>query len=154
MWDCCSLTKHKRISDNIPSEFSECHAEWSEKFLCNVSVRSQEFGQIPEEWKLTKVILKIWGRTDLQLENSLNAVTYLHFWKPVGFSRAASWLSGGRGLRVMQLVHAVHDFPKILDGGGQGNDVFLGFADTFDCVCQQKLVFEPNRLLRKEQPVQ
>lgn len=147
---------HKKANgpDNIPNEFLKRYAELCSHYLGIVFRKSLETAQLPDDWKIAKVVpihksgddtpcnyrpislistcCKIMEHIILKhlttfLENNNILTPHQH-----GFRRNLS--------TTTQLAEVVHDLALTINNRGQTDIILLDFTKAFDCVSHAKLI--------------
>ena len=142
--------------DNIPNEFLKRYAEWCSKFLGLIFRNSLTSSQLPDYWKIAKIIpIHKSGEQSLVSNyrpislTSISCKLLEHIiLKYITVFLEMKFLSPNQhGFRsglstVTQLTEVVHDLAFTINNRGQTDMILLDLSKAFDCVCHSKLLIK------------
>lgn len=143
--------------DDIPNEFLKRYAEWCSKFLGLIFRKSLTSSQLPDDWKIAKIIPIHKSGEQSLVSNyrpiSLTSIScklleHIILKHITVFLEKIKFLSPNQhGFRsglstVTQLTEVVHDLASTINNRGQTDIILLDFSKAFDCVCHRKLLIK------------
>lgn len=148
-------TKKSSGPDDILNSFLKRYAEWCSKYLGLIFRKSLTTSQLPNDWKIAKVIPIHKGGDAAQFSNfrpisltstSCKLLEHIILKHMTVFLEHINFFSPNQhGFRsglstVTQLTELVHDLAITVNNRGQTDLILLDLSKAFDCVCHSKLI--------------